>query len=215
MHRLPIPIRFSGVSRMRRFLATTLLGLLVAAPVMAKPTTYTLDPNHTQVRVVWNHFGFSNPDANFTNITGTLVFDPQHPSQDHVRVKIPLSGIDTHVPALDEHLKGPDFFNVAKYPTATFDSTKVVKAGVGMLTIIGNLTVHGITHQVTLHAKVNKIGMQPMWHAQAAGFDATTTLKRSDFGVAKYAPMVSDTVKLHITVEALEAGAYAKATQHN
>lgn len=198
---------------MRTFLATALLGLLATAPAMAKPTTYTLDPGHTQVRVVWNHFGFSNPDANFTHITGTLVYDPHHPGKDHVHVEIPLSGIDTHVAALDEHLKGADFFNAAKYPEAVFDSTRVEQAGKGMLTIIGKLTVHGITRPVTLHATLNKVGTQPMWHAQAIGFDATTMLKRSDFDVAKYAPAVSDTVKLHITVEAIESKAYAKATQ--
>lgn len=195
---------------MRTFFATLLIGLLSATPVMAKPVTYKLDPNHTQIRVVWNHFGFSNPDANFTHITGTLVYDAADPAKSSVKVDIPLSGLDTHVTKLDEHLKGADFFNVAKFPTAHFVSTKVTPAGKDKLTVDGNLSVHGVTKPVTLHVTVNKVGIQPMLKAPAAGFDATTTLKRSDFGVGAYAPMVSDEVKVHITVEALGAEAYAK-----
>lgn len=187
---------------MRTVFATLLLGLVATLPAMAKPVTYKLDPDHTQVRVVWNHFGFSNPDANFTHVTGTLVYDAEHPTRSSVKVDIPLSGLDTHVPALDEHLKGADFFNVAKFPVAHFTSTRVRKAGKGRLTVTGRLSVHGVTHPVTLHVTINKIGMQPMKKVQAAGFDATTTLKRSDFGVGAYAPMVSDKVHVHITVEA-------------
>jgi len=187
---------------MRTLFASLLLGLFVTLPAVAKPVTYHLDPNHTQVRVVWNHFGFSNPAANFTHVTGTLVYDAEHPAQSSVKVDIPMSGLDTHVAALDEHLKGADFFDISKYPQAHFVSTAVRKAGKGRLTVTGKLSVHGKTYPVTLHVKINKIGMQPMMKVQAAGFDATATLKRSDFGVCAYAPMVSDTVRLQITVEA-------------
>jgi polyisoprenoid-binding protein YceI len=191
---------------MRTLFATILAGLFMSLPAMAKPVTYKLDPNHTQVRVVWNHFGFSNPSANFTHVNGTLVYDAEHPTQSSVRVNIPLSGLDTHVDALDEHLKGADFFDIAKYPEAHFVSTGVREAGKGRLTVTGKLSVHGVTRPVTLHVKINKIGMQPMRKVPAAGFDATATLKRSDFGVGAYAPMVSDAVRLHITVEADATG---------
>ena len=187
---------------MRIVLATLLAGLFAAAPAMAKPVTYTLDPGHTQVRVTWNHFGFSNPSANFTHVTGTLVYDAEHPQASSVTVNIPMSGLDTHVPALDKHLSAADFFDVAKYPEAHFVSTRVSEAGKGHLTVVGDLTVHGQTHPVTLHVTVNKIGMQPMLKVPAAGFDATATLKRSDFGVGMYVPMVSDEIRVNITVEA-------------
>lgn len=187
---------------MRTRFVVLLAGLLCALPALAKPVTYKLDPNHTQVRVVWNHFGFSNPDANFTHITGTLVYDAQHPERSSVKVSIPLSGIDTHVKALDEHLKGPDFFDVTKYPEARFVSTSVQPEGDHKLRVTGQLSVHGKTRKVTLHATLNKIGIHPMMKVPAIGFDATTTLKRTDFGVGAYAPMVSDAVKVHITVEA-------------
>ncbi len=187
---------------MRSVLATLLTGLLAAAPAMAKPVTYTLDPGHTQVRVTWNHFGFSNPSANFTHVTGTLVYDAEQPQSSSVKVTIPMSGLDTHVTALDKHLSAPDFFDVTRYPEAHFVSTRVSAAGKDRLTVVGDLTVHGQTHPVTLHVTVNKIGMQPMLKVPAAGFDATATLKRSDFGVGMYVPAVSDEVRVHITVEA-------------
>lgn len=185
----------------------------VAMPVLAAPHTYTMDPGHTQVMFSWTHFGFSHPTANFNTVEGTLTYDPAHPAQSSVQVTMPVSSLDTHVPALDEHLKGPDFFDAGKYPDITFKSTRVVPEGKGRLKVVGNLRVHGQTHQVVLHATLNKIGMQPMLKVPAIGFDATGTLKRSWFGVDKYVPMVSDTIHLRITVEA-EDKAAMQAKQH-
>jgi polyisoprenoid-binding protein YceI len=198
---------------MRTLIIAALTALFAAAPVLAKPITYTLDPAHTQVRVVWNHFGFSNPGANFTDVTGTLVYDAEHPTQASVKVTIPLAGLDAHVPALTRHLKQADFFDAAKFPMARFVSTHVSKTGPDKLTVNGNLTVHGVTRPVTLAVTINKIGVQKMRGVPAAGFDATTTLKRSDFGVGAYAPSVSDQVRVHITTEAIEAKAYAEAAR--
>lgn len=189
--------------RTLRYLAAMALALTATA-AFATPHTYTMDPGHTQVMFTWSHFGFSNPTANFNTVKGTLTYDPAHPSHSSVQVSMPVSSIDTHVPALDEHLKSDDFFNAKKYPMVTFKSTKVTPAGAHKLTVVGNLTVHGKTHPVTLHATLNKMGMQPMEKKPAIGFSATGTLKRSWFGVDKYVPMVSDTIHLRITVEALE-----------
>ena len=183
-----------------------------AAPAFAAPMTYTLDPNHTQVSFCWNHFGFSNPCANFNTIQGTLVYDAADPARSSVTVTLPLSGLDTHVPALDEHLKLPDFFDAARYPDVSFKSTKVIPgARPGELTVDGELTAHGVTRPVTLAVHLNKIGAQPMLKAPAIGFNATTTIQRSAFGVGAYVPMVSDAVHVRITVEADEASAFAKA----
>ncbi len=188
--------------RTLRYLAALALALTATA-AFAAPHTYTMDPGHTQVMFTWSHFGFSNPTANFNTVNGTLTYDPAHPARSSVQVSMPVSSIDTHVPALDEHLKSDDFFNAGKYPTVTFKSTKVRAAGAHRLTVVGNLTVHGKTHPVTLHATLNKMGMQPMEKAPAIGFAASGTLQRSWFGVDKYVPMVSDTIHLRITVEAL------------
>jgi polyisoprenoid-binding protein YceI len=184
--------------------------LLVAGTAQAAPVTYTLDPGHTMVSFSWNHFGFSNPIANFGQADGTLIYDEAAPAKSSVNVTLPLAGLDTHVPALDEHLKKPDFLDADKYPTITFKSTKVAPAGKGKLKVTGDLTVHGVTKPVVLDVTVNKVGEHPMLKAPAAGFDATTTIKRSDFGVAAYVPNVSDAIKIHITTEALESAAFKK-----
>jgi polyisoprenoid-binding protein YceI len=105
------------------------------------------------------------------------------------------------VPKLDEHLKSADFFDAAKYPDITFKSTKVEKVGASGLKIVGNLTIHGVTKPVTLNAKINKIGENPMMKKASAGFDATTTIKRSEFGVDKYVPNVSDEIPVRITFD--------------
>ena len=113
----------------------------------------------------------------------------------------PLEGLHTGVAKLDDDLKAPDFFDAAKYPEVTFKSTKVEKVGADGLKVSGDLTVKGVTKPVVLNAKVNKIGENPMSKAPSAGFDADTTLKRSDFGITKFAPNVSDEIKVHISLD--------------
>jgi polyisoprenoid-binding protein YceI len=188
---------------MRALRLLVIAGLLGAAvsSVQAAPVTYQLDPSHTMVLFTWNHFGFSNPTADLPISAGTIVFDDKQPTQSTVEVTLPLSGLDTHVSALDTHLKEADFFDAGKYPTVTFKSTKVQPLGGDKFKVTGDLTVHGVTKSVVLDAKLNKSGVHPMKKLQAIGFDATGTLKRSDFGVAAYVPNVSDEIKLHITTE--------------
>jgi polyisoprenoid-binding protein YceI len=150
----------------------------------------------------WNHFGFSNPTADLGLGEGTLVFDAANPAKSSVEVTMPLAKLDTHVSALDEHLKKPDFFDAAKYPVVTFKSTKVEPLGGNHFKVTGNLTVHGVTKPVVLDATLNKSGQHPMLKVPAIGFDATATIKRSDFGVAAYVPAVSDEIQIRITTEA-------------
>ena len=180
-----------------------LLGASLTA--QAAPVTYKLDPSHTMVLFSWNHFGFSNPTANLGIGEGTLVYDEAKPANSSVEVSLPLANLDTHVRALDEHLKKPDFFDAAKYPVVTFKSTHVEPLGGNKFKVTGDLTVHGVTKPVVLDATLNKAGMQPMLKVPAIGFDATATIKRSDFGVGAYVPNVSDEVQIRITTEA-EAG---------
>ncbi|MBD8897371.1 YceI family protein [Rhodanobacter sp. DHG33] len=187
---------------MRMFRCLLIAGLLgAAATVQASPVTYKLDPGHTMVLFSWNHFGYSNPTANLGLGEGTLVFDEKDPAKSSVDVTLPLSNLDTHVSALDKHLKEADFFNADKYPTVTFKSTSVVPVDGSHFKVTGNLTVHGVTKPVTLDATLNKVGPHPMMKVQAIGFDATATLKRSDFGMGAYVPMVSDEIKVRITTE--------------
>jgi polyisoprenoid-binding protein YceI len=196
---------------MRALRYVALAGLLATAgTAAAAPVTYKLDPGHTMVLFSWNHFGFSNPTANLGQVDGTLVYDEAAPTKSTVEATLPLAGLDTFVPKLDEHLKSADFLDAAKFPTVTFKSTKVTSAGKDKLKVVGDLTVHGVTKPVTLDVTVNKVGPHPMMKVQTAGFDATATIKRSDFGVGAYVPNVSDEIKIRITTEAHDAAAADK-----
>ncbi|AAW77520.1 polyisoprenoid-binding protein [Xanthomonas oryzae pv. oryzae] len=183
------------------------------APAPAAPAvevasgTYTLDPSHTDVLAQWSHFGFSNPSAHFGNVDGTLVYDAADVTKSTVQVTLPLSGLNSFTAKFDELLKSGDFFDAAKFPTATFKSTKVEAAGTNKLTVTGDLTIKGQTKPVVLDVTLNGAGEHPMKKVLAAGFDASTTIKRSDFGLGQYAPNVSDEVKIRITTEALQAKA--------
>ncbi|HET8765367.1 MAG TPA: YceI family protein [Rhodanobacter sp.] len=187
---------------MRVFSSLLLAGLLGADTVaQATPVTYQLDPNHTMVLFSWSHFGYSHPTADIGLASGTVTFDEQHPAAASVEVTLPLSKLDTHVPALDEHLKQADFFDAAKYPTVTFKSTKVEPVDAKHFKVTGNLTIHGVTRPVTLDATLNRVGPHPMNQQPAIGFDATATLRRSEFGVGLMAPMVGDEIQVRITTE--------------
>ena len=172
-------------------------GVAVAAPV-----TYEMDPSHTMVLAQWNHFGFSNPTANFGIDKGTIIYDAKAPAKSSVEVSMPLNLLSSFTDKFNEHLKSADFFDSAAFPTATFKSTSVKAKGPNKLEVKGNLTIKNNTKPVTLDVTLNKKGVNPMSKKEGVGFDATTTIKRSDFGVGKYVPNVSDNVKLRITTEA-------------
>lgn len=181
------------------FLASNML----AGAAQAAPLSYKIDPNHTDVIAGWNHFGFSHPTARFGDVDGVIVYDADHVGQSSVKVTIPLSGLDTGVPDLDEHLRSGDFFDAGKYPTITFNSTGTEAAGDNKLRVTGDLTVHGVTKPVVLDVTLNKTGEHPLGKRAAVGFDASTTIRRSDFGVDKYVPNVSDDITIRITTEAM------------
>lgn len=172
------------------------------AAIAVASGTYKLDPTHTDVLAQWNHMSFSNPTAHFGTVDGTLVYNADDLSQSSVEVTLPLSGLNSFTAAFDEHLRSADFFDAGTFPVATFKSTKVEAAGTNKLTVTGELTIKDQTKPVVLDVTVNGAGEHPMMKVPAVGFDATTTIKRTDFGVGAYAPNVSDEVKLRITTEA-------------
>jgi len=189
-------------------LATTIRnGALIAALALASSAAfaaepYQIDPNHTQVEYSYNHFGFSHITGRLNNVEGDFLFDAKDPTKSSIQVHVPINTITVGVPDLDKELLGSTFFEADKFPLATFQSTTVTSTGANKLAVSGDLTIHGVTKPVTLDVTVNKIGTHPMRNVPAAGFDATATIKRSDFGVALYVPNVSDEVTLHITMEA-------------
>lgn len=174
-----------------------------AGSAFAAPITYKIDPNHTNVLASWSHFGFSNPSLNFGQADGTIVYDADKVSASSVQVTLPLTGLSALADQFYDHLIDADWFDAAKYPSATFKSTKVEAAGEGKLKVTGDLTVKGVTKPVVLDVKLNKAGVQPLAKRAAVGFDATATVKRSEFGLGNYVPNVSDEVLLRITTEAI------------
>ena len=173
--------------------------------------TYVIDPGHTTVIAQWNHFGFSNPVANFGGAEGQIVFDADDVSRSSVEVTLPLSGLNSFVDDFDTHLRSADFFEAETFPAATFRSTAVEQAGPGKLKVTGDLTIKDTTRPVVLDVTMNRFAEHPMLNRPATGFDATTTIKRSDFGVGMFAPNVSDEVHIRITTEAVVAEGEAAA----
>lgn len=198
----------------RRLVTVAMAAAAIAGLPAAQAATvaYTLDPNHTQVQFQWSHLQFSHPGGNFDVVTGRLDWDDKDITRSSVTVTMPVSSLHTHVPALDDELKSPAWFDAAKFPNVTFQSTAVQRtAAKDRFKIAGRLTVRGITRDVVLDATLNRQGVYPMLAVPAVGFDATTRIKRSDFGLAAAIPMVSDEIDVRITVEAMEAAAFEKA----
>ena len=184
---------------------TLSLGLAVAiasSVTLAAPVDYKIDPTHTATVFSWNHFGFSTPSANFTDIQGTIKIDNAKPANSSVEVTIPLSSVNTNVPALDKEFQEEAWFNAAKYPNITFKSTKVETTDSKNFKITGDLTVKGVTKPVVLDAVLNKKAPHPMTKLDTVGFNATTSFDRSAFGIAAYVPNVGDKISVNITTEA-------------
>ena len=184
-------------------LALATAAVLCSGIASAKTTTYEIDPTHTATVFTWDHFGFSTPSGNFTDIRGQIHFDDKQPKNSSVNVTIPVTSLNTNVSALDEHLKAADFFDAAKYPTISFKSTKVETKDNKKFKITGDLTIKGITKTVVLDTVLNKKADHPMQKVPAIGFNATTSFDRSAFGVANYVPNVGDKITVQITTEAL------------
>ena len=143
---------------------TALLSVLALyIPVsQAAAKEYSLDPQHTSVVISWNHFGFSNPTAYISDVSGKLAFDKENPEKSSVNVTMPVKTIDAHVKALTDEFIGKEYFDVKTFPDATLQSTKVESKGDNKYDVEGNLTIKGITKPVVLHAVLNKQDMHPI-----------------------------------------------------
>lgn len=195
---------------MRSSLASMLV--LACSTAAAAPVAYTLDPAHTQVQVSWNHLQYSHPEAGFDDVSGTLMWDADDVTKSSVDVSIAIASVHSHVALLDQKLKSAEFLDAERFPRARFVSTRVARLdAAGHLRIDGKLTVHGVTHDVALDAHLNHVGVYPMLEVPAAGFSASTTIRRSDYGVREGIPFVGDELQVRITTEALEAAGFAKA----
>lgn len=177
------------------------LALLASAQAQAAADRYVYDPAHTQVMFSVSHLGFSFSHGKFLKFTGGFTFDQEKPETSMADIVIQTDSINMDSEAWDTHLKNADFFNVEKFPTMMFKSTKVEKTGEKTAAMTGDLTLLGVTKPVTLNVTFNGAGPHPMSKKQAAGFSAKGTLKRSEFGMTNGLPMVGDDVNLMIEVE--------------
>jgi polyisoprenoid-binding protein YceI len=175
--------------------------LLASAPAKAGAEKYTLDKSHTNVLFFISHLGFSETIGRFDDMDATLMLDEKTPEKSSVDVTIRPAGINTQSKELNEHLQKPEWFNTEKFPEIRFVSTSVTKTGADTADVTGDLTLLGVTKPVTLKAKLNKADYFAMATAWVAGFNAETTIKRSDFGMSNYVPMVGDEVKIMISTE--------------
>lgn len=160
--------------------------------------TYMVEPGHTQVEFTVGHMGISPFTGVFSNAEGSMTLDPANLSATKLNVSIPIDSVQTTSAKLTEELNSAEWLDAAKYPKAEFRSTGVTKTGADTANIAGNLTLHGVTKPVTIKAKFYGAAMNPMSKKASIGFVGTTTIKRSEFGVDKYVPLISDETVLTI-----------------
>jgi polyisoprenoid-binding protein YceI len=176
------------------------LSAALSVPALAAPTTYTPDPDHTFVRFSYSHLGFSTQQSRFNKTTGSVILDPAAKTGS-VDLVIDTKSVDTGSDLFNQHIQAADLFDTADFPTATFKSTSVQFSGDAPTSIEGVLTIKGIAKPITLTITSFKHA-QNMRKKDAIGADATATVKRSDWKLDKFVPLVSDEVTLNIAIEA-------------
>jgi polyisoprenoid-binding protein YceI len=180
-------------------LPATLMAQASSEPTALAAGQYNVETYHTLVQFSVNHFGFNEYFGTMPGATGTLTIDPKTLSSAKLDVTVPVATLSTTNAVLDGELKGAEWFDAAKYPTMRFVSQKVTQTGPKTASIDGTLTLHGVSKPLTLIATFGGAGVNPLNKAFTAGFHATGAIKRSDFGVSKYVPLVSDEVAISIT----------------
>ena len=164
--------------------------------------TYNVDGSHTFPRFSYSHLGYSTQLSRFDKTTGSVVFDAEAKTGS-VDIVIDMKSVDTGFADFNGHIQGEDFLDTAKFPQATFKSTKVVFEGDKPKTIEGNLTIKGVTKPVTLTVTSFQAMPHPMMKKPALGANAFTVIKRTEFNAGKYAPYVGDEVRIDIALEAM------------
>ncbi|MDE3233083.1 MAG: polyisoprenoid-binding protein [Pseudomonadota bacterium] len=187
-----------SIKRIAAALAFT--GALASA--VAAPVTYGVDGTHTFPRFSYSHFGYSTQLSSFSKTSGKVVFDAEA-KKGSVDIAIDMKSVNTGFADFNEHIQGEDFLDTAKFPQATFKSTKVIFEGDKPQLIEGQLTIKGVTKPVTLTVTSFQAMPHPMLKKPALGANAFTVIKRSEFNAGKYAPYVGDEVRIDIAIEAI------------
>jgi polyisoprenoid-binding protein YceI len=191
------------MQKLTRLTAALILATVAAAPALAAPETFAVDSTHTFPRFSYNHLGYSIQMSRFDKATGTVTLDKAAKAA-AVDIVIDTKSVNTGSATFNEHIQGEDYLDTAKYPTATFKSTKVNFEGDKPASIEGNLTLKGITKPVTLTVTSFHAMPHPMMKKDAIGANATTKVKRTDFNMGKNVPYVGDEVTIDIAIEAVK-----------
>lgn len=186
---------------LKQLLFVVIMSFVFVTAAQAAEETYTFDQHHSYVQWRISHFDFSHPSGKWF-VEGTLVLDKEKPQNSKVTANIKVADLDTGIKEFDEHLKAALFFDVKKFPQATFVSDKVIVTGKKTAKVQGMLTLHGVTKPVTLNVTFNKADVSPITNKNTVGFSATTKFKRSEFGMTALLPGVGDEVSIVIEVEA-------------
>jgi polyisoprenoid-binding protein YceI len=197
---------------MKNWVSSSLIALtmMIAVPLAASADTWQIDPVHTTVEFTVRHMMISNVRGLFTKVAGTITAKDNDPASVKVEATIDTSSIDTRSADRDADLKSANFLDVAKYPTMTFRSKKIEPAGTGKWKMIGDLTLHGVTKEVTLDVQGPAAPIKDPWGNTRAGASATTKINRKDFGLAwskvleAGGAVVGDEVTVSIDVEAVK-----------
>ncbi|WP_027259121.1 MULTISPECIES: YceI family protein [Leisingera] len=190
---------------MKTTLFAAALAAVAATGAAAAPEKYVLDSSHSQILFDYNHLGYSTTYGLFSGFEGEIMFDQEDPAASSVSVTMPLSMMFTGWQARFDHFMTKDFFDATEDETVSFTSTAIEVTGDNTAKISGDLTLNGVTNPVVLDAKLNQSGDHPMAKKPWAGFDATTSVLRSEYNLGQFAPFVSDEVNIKISVEALKA----------
>ncbi|TDL83608.1 polyisoprenoid-binding protein [Palleronia sediminis] len=192
---------------MTRFLTAgaIALGITVAAAAQAEPVVYDFDPGHSQIVFTYDHLGFSTNYGMFSGFDGRIMWDEADPAGSSVEVSFPVRSMMTGWAERFEHFMSEEFFGASKDDMVTFTSTGIEVTGDDTARITGDLSMNGVTEQVTLDTVLKKTGQHPMMQKPWLGFEATTTVSREAFGVGAFAPAIGDEVEILISIEAGQA----------
>ena len=180
---------------------------LMSAAALAQAGSWKIDPNHTSAQFAVKHLAVSTVRGAFMKVNGSAQYDPADASKDSVDITIDASSVDTRVQMRDNDLRSPNFLDVSKYPTITFKSKQAKAAGEGKLQIVGDLTIHGVTKEVTLDVDGPSSPIKDPWGNQRIGASATTKVNRKDFGVNGLPGVVGDEINITIDTELIQAQA--------
>ena len=192
---------------MSRFACVLIAVLAMAAATAAQSGIWQIDPNHSAAQFSVRHLGVSTVRGAFMKVSGSATYDPADPSKDSVDVTIDASSVDTRVQMRDNDLRSPNFLDVQKYPTITFKSKQAKPAGAGKLQIVGDLTIHGVTKEVTLDVDGPSASIKDPWGNQRIGASALTKVNRKDFGVNGAPGVVGDDITITIDTELIQPAA--------